>query len=221
VASSLKIALVLCGLLAFGCASNAAPQPVESAAPFTFEGNRARDLVLPVASFPAGTYVAREAAMAADEVGTLESLDDRATLLAILRSNGYTGGYVRTFEFVNGGVPHTRQVTVLIFRDGPAARAAVSAFTEMRLKSGFDEISLGTRIGDGSRFVGGNFRVPDPRGDRLTAAYEVVYSYLNAVVLTFIADDRDASPGEGSADFALIELRFLRDAVARQTPRPS
>jgi hypothetical protein len=208
-------------LLAFGCAGNAAPQPVGSVAPFIFEGNGAKDLVLPVTSFPAGTYVTQEAAMAADEVGTLESLEDRAALLEILRGSGYTGGYVRTFEFVNGGVPHTRQVSVLLFRDGPAAKAAVSALTEMRVRGGFNEIGLGTRIGDASRFVGANFRIPDPGGDRFTAGFEVIFAYLNAVVLTFIADDRDASPGDGSADFALTELRYLRDALARQTPKPS
>ena len=212
---------MISALLAFGCGENAAPQPIRSVAPFTFEATRAKDLVVPVTSFPAGTYVVQEAAVKADEVGTLESLEDRATLLEILTRNGYTGGYVRTVEFVNGGVPLTRQVSVLLFRDGPSAKAAVSALTDLRLRGGFDEISLGTRIGDASRFVGGDFRVPDPLGDRPTGAFEVIYSYLNAVVLTLIADDRESAPRDGSADLALMELRHLRDAVARQTPRPS
>jgi hypothetical protein len=190
-------------------------------APILFEAGRAKDLVMPVTMFPAGTYVSQETALAADDVGPRESIDDTA-LREILTSNGYTGGYARTFEYVNGGfVPHTRQVSVLLFKDSLAAKAAVGGLTEIRLRSGFEEVSLGTRIGDGSRLVGANFRIPDPRGDRLTAAFEVVYSYLNAVVLTFIADDRDDSPGEASGDFALMELRFLREVVARPTPRPT
>jgi hypothetical protein len=214
--------VVLSVILAAGCSSNAAPQPPSSGASFTFEGDRAKDLVLPVTLFPAGTYVLEDEAMTAEEVGSAESLRESAPLREVLTASGYAGGYVRSFESANGGlVPYRAQVSVLLFRDSPAAKSAIRALTEMRVRQGFSEYSLGTRIGDESRLVGADAFASDAPGARLVAEFQVVYAYLNAVVLAFVIDDKDASPGNASTDLALMELRFLRDAVARQTPKPS
>ena len=217
-----SLPLFLAAVVASSC-GGIAPQAIKSPPPpFTFESGRAKELVIPVTLLNAGTRTVTEASMMANEVGLVESHEDPEVVTDLLTQNGYLSGYVRRFEFDNGGaVPNRRQVAVLLVHDGPAAKAVVEALTDLRLRSGFSEFSIGGRIGDDSRMVGVNLRIPDAAGDKITVAFEVAYAYLNAVVFAVMTDDQDAATGKDAIDLARLELQYMRDALTRATPRPS
>ena len=217
-----SLPLFFAALVASSCAG-IAPQAIKSPPPpFTFEGARAKELVIPVTLLNAGTRTVTEAVMTADEVGVVESHEDPAVVTDLLTQNGYLSGYVRRFEFDNGGaVPNRRQVAVLLVRDSAAAKAVVEALTDIRVRNGFSEFSIGGRIGDDSRMVGVNLRIPDAAGDKITVAFEVAYAYLNAAVFSVMTDDQDSAKGQDAIDLARLELQYIRDALTRATPRPS
>jgi hypothetical protein len=218
-ASSLRVfQFIVCGFIAVACAGNAAPQSSRSQVPFTFDGNRAKELVIPVTMLGAGTIVPREYAITAEELVATARVPDRADLNENLNKNGYTAGYVRAFQLENGGVvPDARQVTVLLFRDSAAAKDVAASLTAIRQRNGWYEFSMPGRIGDESRLSGVN--IQGPEGE--TEIWEVAYVYINALVLCVTSDDAESGASQNAADLALVEQRFLREAVARQTPKPS
>jgi hypothetical protein len=134
-----------------------------------------------------------------------------AEVETVLRRNGFLSAYFREFEFSNEGRnPLANSVFVVLFEQPSGARTALLELTEIRLRYGYREMSLGGRIGDDSRGMVAQFGSGQTEAEKPLSVADVLFVNANALVLARSVDDLGTLKHVDAIQFAKAELAWLR-----------
>lgn len=204
--------VLLAGALLAGCAGSppkTEQTPVPS--PTTFAVLSVKGLVLPVAELPGGTKSSREGAFGLTDFASYENESAPIEVETVLRRNGFLSAYFREFELGNAGPnPLTSLIFVVLFEDSDRARSAMSELSEVRMRYGYHEMSLGGRIGDESRGMVANFGGSNTPAEVPISVADVLFVHSNAVVLARLMDDYGTLRHQDAITLAKSELAWLR-----------